>query len=125
MKNPSGRPNKFRGSRGPERSPARQAADAAGMSRHQFYQAMKIARIPEAEFEAMIEGDSPPTITQLAAHAAPAKPAQSPDRDQEREWRELLGQMEPGEKARLRDALRAYHAGNMTLADALRHHLIG
>ena len=72
--NPSGRPNKFRGKRGPERSAGRQAAEAAGMSRHQFYQAMKIAEIPDDEFDAMVESDSPPTITALASHSATPKP---------------------------------------------------
>ena len=72
--NPSGRPDKFRGKRGPERSAGRQAAEAAGMSRHQFYQAVKIAEIPEGEFDAMVESDSPPTLTQMAAHNRQVKP---------------------------------------------------
>jgi hypothetical protein len=64
--NLSGRLNKFRGKRGPERSAARQITEAAGMSRHQFYQARQIARIPEDEFERLIEGAEPPSITELA-----------------------------------------------------------
>jgi hypothetical protein len=55
-----------RGSRGPERSPQRQAAEAAGLSLHQMRQALDVARIPDDEFEALIEADEPPTLTELA-----------------------------------------------------------
>lgn len=64
--NPSGRPDKFRGKRGPERSERRQIADAAGMSRHQMYQAMQVASIPRDEFERLVESEEPPTLTELA-----------------------------------------------------------
>ena len=47
--------------RGPEKSSVRQAAEAAGISRHQMYQAMKLASVPRDEFEAMVESDDPPT----------------------------------------------------------------
>lgn len=73
MENPSGRPDKFRGQRGPEKSDRRKAADAAGMSRHQMYQAMKVADIPEDDFERLIEDDDPPTLTELANHSAPSR----------------------------------------------------
>jgi len=67
MKNPSGRPNKFsRGKRGPERSERRKMMDEVGISRHQMYQAMQIANIPEDEFERLIESQEPPSITELA-----------------------------------------------------------
>lgn len=51
--------------RGPERSAHRKAAEAAGMSRGQMHRAMLIASIPEEEFEAMVEGDTPPTLSGL------------------------------------------------------------
>jgi len=71
--NPSGRPDKFRGKRGPERSARRQAAEAAGMSRHQMHQALRLASIPADEFDRLIEGDDPPTLTELAARGRQAK----------------------------------------------------
>ena len=43
-----------------------QAAREAGLSRHQMRQALRVARIPEAEFEALIESKGVPTVTQLA-----------------------------------------------------------
>jgi len=70
MKNPSGRPDKFQSTRGPEKGDRRKAAEAAGMSRHQMYQAMKVAEIAESDFERLIESDNPPTLTELAAHGA-------------------------------------------------------
>ena len=73
MENPSGRPDKFRGKRGPEKSDRRKAAEAAGMSRHQMYQAMKVADIPEDDFERLIEDDDPPTLTELANHSGPSR----------------------------------------------------
>ncbi len=39
---------------------------AAGLSRHQVVQALRVASIPEAEFETLIEADHPPTVTALA-----------------------------------------------------------
>lgn len=42
------------------------AARAAGMSRDQERQALRVARLPEAQFEREIEGDSPATVVQLA-----------------------------------------------------------
>jgi uncharacterized protein YjiS (DUF1127 family) len=65
-KNPSGQPNKFRGTRGPERSAMRQLAEAAGLSRDQMYQAIAVASVPESEFEGMVESDTPPTVIALA-----------------------------------------------------------
>lgn len=43
-----------------------QAAQEAGMSKHQQMTAMKIARIPKEEFEEMVESYEPPTITALS-----------------------------------------------------------
>ena len=80
MKNPSGRPDKFRGKRGPERSERRKIMEDAGMSRHQMYQAMQVASIPEDEFEQLVESQEPPSITELAriGRGEQSKPKPSP-----------------------------------------------
>lgn len=43
----------------------RNIAIKLGMSRRWIWQAMKIAAIPEAEFDRMVESDHPPTIVQM------------------------------------------------------------
>jgi len=45
-----------------------EAAREAGLSEHQQKQAIRIANIPETEFEEMVENFDPPTITELAEH---------------------------------------------------------
>lgn len=54
-----------------------------GMSRRQFWQAKKIAEIPEGEFERLVESDNPPTVTGLLnmAHrrAGSSQPANLPN----------------------------------------------
>jgi hypothetical protein len=45
----------------------REAAEAAGFSKNQEVQAVRVANVPEAEFEAAVESDTPPTVTTLAA----------------------------------------------------------
>jgi hypothetical protein len=52
---------------GPRPTSQRQAAAKAGLSKHQEKQAKRVAAIPRDEFEALIESDSPPTVTALAA----------------------------------------------------------
>lgn len=57
------------------------AAREAGMSKHQQVQAVRIASIPEDDFEAQVESPKPPTLTQLAQQGiqrreAPPKPEQ-------------------------------------------------
>lgn len=42
------------------------AGRAAGMSRHRVVQALRVASIPDADFEAAVESDNPPTMTALA-----------------------------------------------------------
>ena len=42
------------------------AARAAGISRRQKQTALRVARIPEPEFEAAVDSDDPPTVTELA-----------------------------------------------------------
>ena len=44
----------------------RQAAEEAGMSERQEKTASRVASIPGAEFNAVVEADSPPSITKLA-----------------------------------------------------------
>jgi len=57
------------------------AAREAGMSKHQQVQAVRIASIPEDDFEAQVESPKPPTLTQLASQGIqrrepPPKPEQ-------------------------------------------------
>lgn len=51
-------------------------ASEAGMSPHQAKQAIRVASIPQAEFEAQVESASPPTVTALAEQGK--KPAPKP-----------------------------------------------
>lgn len=44
----------------------RQAAAEAGMSKRQQVTAVRVANVPKEEFEAVVEGDNPPTVTKLA-----------------------------------------------------------
>ena len=63
--------------RGPPRCAMRQAAEAAGLSRGQMWRARRLASIPEDEFEARLESDTPPTVTELvriAGHQHNSKP---------------------------------------------------
>ncbi len=46
------------------------AAKAAGLSRDEMKQAIRVANIPDDEFEAMVESDRPPTVTELASRGA-------------------------------------------------------
>mgnify|MGYP001546093463 CR=1 FL=1 len=79
-KKPAGPPDKFRGSRGPGRSPRRLAAEAAGMTRHQMHQALALAQIPEDEFDALIESDNPPSLEALARIGRGLDPVRDRDR---------------------------------------------
>lgn len=44
----------------------RQAAADAGLSVHQTKQAVRVANVPEATFERVVDSPSPPTVTKLA-----------------------------------------------------------
>lgn len=57
-----------RGSVGaPKRNTERdRLAREAGLSRHQLYQALAVGQIPEAEFEALVEGERVPSVDRLA-----------------------------------------------------------
>lgn len=50
------------------------AAREAGMSPHQQKQAVRIAAIPEPEFERQVESQKPPTLSQLAAQGVKPRP---------------------------------------------------
>lgn len=51
---------------GPKVQTRKDAATEAGLSERQAKQAIRVANIPKENFEALIESDSPPTITKLA-----------------------------------------------------------
>lgn len=56
-----------------------QAADNAGLSERQRKTALRIANIPEPEFEGAVEASKPPTITELAARGTVARaPTEAP-----------------------------------------------
>ena len=42
------------------------AAEAAGLSKHQTKTALRVAALPHEEFERLVEGERPPTVTELA-----------------------------------------------------------
>jgi len=50
------------------------AAAAAGLSERQQLTAVRVANVPAADFEAAIESDTPPTITELAARGTNSRP---------------------------------------------------
>jgi hypothetical protein len=51
-----------------------QAARDAGISKHQATQAMRVASIPESEFEEALANDTPPTVTTLAERGKTSRP---------------------------------------------------
>jgi len=51
-----------------------QAAAEAGMSEHQRKTALRVASIPGDEFEALVESDDPPSVTELARLGTQSKP---------------------------------------------------
>jgi hypothetical protein len=56
----------------------REAASHAGLSERQKVTALRLAALPAPKFEALIEGDSPPTVTQLAELGRATRSAQAP-----------------------------------------------
>lgn len=52
------------------------AAKEAGLSERQRVTAMRVANVPEARFDALVESTSPPTITQLAGLGQEVRAAQ-------------------------------------------------
>lgn len=58
---------------------ARVASDA-GLSEHQRKTALRIASVPEADFETAVESDKPPTVTEMAMRGTAVKaPPLAPD----------------------------------------------
>jgi hypothetical protein len=51
-----------------------QAATDAGMSRDQMHTALRVANVPADQFETMVEGDKPPTVTALAEMGTTSAP---------------------------------------------------
>jgi hypothetical protein len=51
-----------------------EAADDAGLSERQRKTALRVANIPEAEFETAIESDKPPTVSSLAERGTVKRP---------------------------------------------------
>lgn len=51
-----------------------EAAEEAGLSLHQQRTAMRVAEVPADEFEAAIESDDPPTITEIAEAGRKKRP---------------------------------------------------
>lgn len=52
-----------------------QVASDAGMSRDQMHTALRVANVPQADFDAQVESDSPPTVTKLAEQGKKAAPS--------------------------------------------------
>jgi len=50
------------------------AARKAGLSRDQKVTALRVASVPDEEFHAAVESDSPPTVTQLAERGKQSRP---------------------------------------------------
>lgn len=77
-----GRPSKTRGSTPP--SSRAQAARDADLTRDQKRTALRVAAVPDDEFEALVESDDPPTVIELAERGKKSKPlADIGDRDPE------------------------------------------
>jgi hypothetical protein len=56
----------------------REVAAAAGMSKDQEVQAVRVANVPAEEFEAAIESETPPTVTALAERGTEKRPKPPP-----------------------------------------------
>ncbi len=72
-----------KGGEPPPKSPRKEAAQAAGLSPDQAKQAIRVANVPEDEFEADVESDDPPTVTELAERGKKPAPRQ-PDGELDR-----------------------------------------
>lgn len=60
-----GRPEREKPVGAPPQVSRSQAARDAGLSRDQKVAALRVARIPESDFEAAVESDDPPTVTRM------------------------------------------------------------
>jgi hypothetical protein len=52
----------------------REAAEQAGLSRHQQVTAVRVANVPAEQFEKAVESDEPPTVTALAEMGKQSRP---------------------------------------------------
>jgi hypothetical protein len=75
------------------------AAADAGLSDHRRKTALRIASVPQAEFERAIESESPPTITRLAERGTATRPTPSAP---------ALPAADPAEVSEAQSALRAF-----------------
>lgn len=66
------------------------AAREAGMSKHQQVQATRVASIPDHEFEEQVEGDTPPTLSQLAQQGIKPRPVMNLNGRDPREFNRAL-----------------------------------
>lgn len=71
-----------------------QVADAAGLSERQRKTALRIANVSADEFDAAVESDNPPTVTQLAEQGKQSRPQPLVD----------LGGIDPKDYARATEA---------------------
>ena len=53
---------------GGEARSQKEAAEDAGLSKRQKDKAVSVAKVPEGQFEEMVEGDDPKTASQIAAY---------------------------------------------------------
>lgn len=74
--NPGGQPtHSTRATDGPSRISRRAAArQAAGMSERQMKTALRVANVPDEDFEALVESDAPPSVSVLARKGTRAAP---------------------------------------------------
>lgn len=72
----SGRNQHSRGA--PTKLSQREVARAAGMSKDQQVTAVRLANVPPAKFDELVESDDPPTVTKLAEMGKQSRPAASP-----------------------------------------------
>ena len=71
-----------------------QAAEQAGLSEHQRKTALRVANVPEQDFNQSVESDNPPTVTKLAEMGKQSKPQPLVD----------LGGINPADYARATEA---------------------
>jgi hypothetical protein len=77
-----------------DRQTQRQAAKAAGMSKDQQVAAVRVANVPDEEFEAAVEREHPATVTELAEMGKTARPKRDvPPKFQEATY--ILGVLRP------------------------------
>jgi len=79
---------------GADSSSQRDAAHEAGMSERQQVTAVRVAKIPEADFNDAIESETPPTITKLADMGKTPRPADPSPPEGWREATALLGEFQ-------------------------------